>query len=186
MSELIDRMDRLRSAAARLRETIKEVKDAEECLEEAKKRLNELRERTLPDLFAEAGTDSIGLLANGNMPACDIKLKTRYHAVIPKENPQPAFEWLEGHGYGDLIKSVFTVRFDRQAHAAAYSFRLLLDREGISFEEKREVHHMTLTAFIKEQTEQHGTIIPLDTLGAYIGLEAIMKERTGQLKRSRK
>ena len=180
------KIDRLRAGAIAMREAIKEVRDAETRLEDAKKRLSHLRERTLPDLFAEVGTDSIGLSAEGNSPGCDLELKTRYHAVIPKENPEPAFEWLEAEGHGDLIKSTFTVRFDRQAHAAAYSFRLLLDREGVSFEEKMEVHWATLTAFVREQIEQHGAVIPLETLGARIGREAVLKEREEQPKRSRK
>lgn len=182
----IDKMDRLRAGAMAIREATKDVRDAEQRLEDAKKRLTELRERTLPDLFAEAGTDHFGLLAEGNSPACDIKLKTRYHAMIPKDNPEPAFEWLEAEGHGDLIKRTFAVLFGRGEEHAAQVFRKMLLVDGWNFDEKREVHHMTLTAFVREQIEQHGAVIPLETLGVHVGREAVLKERDEQPKRSRK
>jgi hypothetical protein len=182
----IDKLDRLRSAAARMRETTKEVRDVEERLEDAQRRLSELRERTLPDLFAEAGTDRIGLPAVGNSPACDLELKNYYHANIPKDNPEPAFKWLEAEGHGDLIKRTFTVSFGRGEEHAAGLFEKMLLVDGWNYDEKRTVHHMTLTAFVREQIEQVGAVIPLETLGAYVGREAVLRERTEQPKRSRK
>jgi hypothetical protein len=110
-------LDGLRNLASRARSLEQEKADLEERLKATNKELNELYFRTLPDVMDEAGVGSIALPADGNNPPVELKAQPYYAANIaagwPPERRQAAFDWLDQHGHGDLIKTEVTVRFDR-------------------------------------------------------------------------
>lgn len=170
-------MDRLRAGAAAMRDAQAAVDDAEAWLVATKARFNTLATKELPDLFAEAGTDHIGLPADGNHQACDVKLHNYYHAVIPKSDPETAFNWLSENDHVDIVKSTFTVRLGRGDDFTASVLRDVFNRNRIDFEEKREVPWQTLTAFVREQIEDFGAVLPLDVLGATVGTVAQIVDR---------
>jgi hypothetical protein len=107
-------LDGLRNLASRARSLEQEKADLEERLKATNKELNELYFRTLPDVMDEAGVGSIALPADGNNPPVELKAQPYYAANIaagwPQERRQAAFDWLDQHGHGDLIKTEVTVR----------------------------------------------------------------------------
>ena len=123
----------------------------------------------LPDLFDEMGIPSIGLDADGNMPACTAKVEPYYKAAIPKEDDGAAFDWLEANGAGDLIRNTFSISIDKADNDTANKLEDYLKTSGITFERKKAVPWTSLTAFVKEEIEERQRTPPLNLLGATVG-----------------
>lgn len=164
-----------------------EISDLESRLEKKKSELRDIKERDLVALLDEAGISMFDLPAVGNNPPYELRLKPYYHAVIPKDDPDSAFGWLETHEHGDLIKYTFTIRYGRGEEEDVAKFRVLLNQCEfvVDYEEKREVPWNTLTAFIKEQIETYGEVLPLKTLGATVGRIVDVKEKKEKVVKKR-
>jgi hypothetical protein len=173
-------LERVRDRLRELRDLEREQKDREHALRETGKKLNELRHRTLPELFSEVGIDRLGLVAEGNLPAYDASEAPFYHANIASDwepaRREAAFRWLDDNGHGDLIKTVITVQLGRDEHIRARELRDLLTARGYTFTDEKAVPWNTLTAFVREQ-DQAGNTLPLEVLGATIGRVVKLKER---------
>lgn len=175
-----DKLDMVRSKVRETRDALLTQKAAQERVAEISKTLNDLYHKQLPDLFMEAGIDSLGLEAEGNLPAFDTKLKPFYKASIPKDKEGEAFSWLEKQGHGDMIKNMFSVQFGMGDNTKAKKLEAFLKKEKISYECGRGVPWNTLTAFVKEQIEDRKvkpSDLPLDLLGAYVGRIVTIKPR---------
>jgi hypothetical protein len=156
--------------------------ELEERLKTTNKELNELYFRTLPDVMDEAGVGSIALPADGNNPPVELKAQPYYAANIaagwPPERRQAAFDWLDQHGHGDLIKTEVTVRFDRGDLAVAQQLIGDLKEDwNLDANVKQAVSHQTLTAWLREQVEEHQKLPPLDTIGATVGRVVKLKTK---------
>lgn len=177
---------RVRDAARRTRDLLLSLSDLDTQISEKKKELTTLKTQTLPDLLNAAKLTALTLEPEGNTPAYEVELKPWYNATISKDNPAPALNWLEEHGYGDIIKHIFTISFGRDEHIRARAFYNLLVEHGYSqFEEKRGVHPSTLQAFVKEQLEEYGTTLPRDLLHLEVGQTVKIGELKVQRKRGR-
>lgn len=171
-----DKLERARDLVREMRDLTLSIADQEERLREANKKFNELRHKTLPDFFAEVGLRELGLEAEGNEPAYLAKLRPYYKASIAadwdEERRNAAFDALEQHGLGDIIRRVFVVEVDRTnskaINAVRTALRSLEKRGKCSVSEKRDVPWTTLTATVREQLEK-GEALPLETLGATVG-----------------
>jgi hypothetical protein len=167
-----DRLVRVRAMAKNARDLQLDIQNTEEKLDERKTTLRKLMEHDLVDLFYEADIDHLGIPAEGNMPAFDLKLKPFCVANIaaswPEEKKTEAFSWLDEHGAGDMIKSTITIELNRGDLALMKKATAALRQSGVEFAVKLAVPHGTLTAFIKEQIKKHKTP-PLDVLGARVG-----------------
>lgn len=142
-------------------------------------KLRELKEKDIPDLMAEVGITVVGVPGHDDM-TCEVVQFV--HASIPKSGEVEAFKWLEDNEHGDLIKNSLIVDFNKEDAEAA---KRIYDRvvQMVAQEEisatpilKKGVHHMTLTAFVKEQLSE-GQDVPLATLGATVGNIAKFKEK---------
>ena len=178
-----DLLQRITAKAVAARDQAALIKDLEERLAQAKSALTLLTTVELPDLLDEAGTDTVGIPANGNLPAIDITLKPMYNANIaagwPDERRAAAFEWLDANGHGDLIKTEVKIAWPREMRDAALEFLNYVRRTyiGLAPEIKEMVHNQTLTAWFKQQVRQGGELPPLDVIGANMFRIAEMKER---------
>lgn len=145
------------------------------------KALNSIKFELLPEMFAEAGVDNIGLPAEGNKPAYDAKLVPFYKANIAadweEERRDKAFKELEKRGAGDLIKTEVTVLLPRGEREKLKALEKVLKSMKLDYEVAANVPHGTLTAWVKEQIVEHQKIIPLDTFGATMGMVVHIKER---------
>lgn len=168
-----DKLDKLRDAVKQYRDLSMQEADLEKRLDSVQRQLADMTKRTLPDLLDEAGVPDITIEAEGNMPAYSAKVMNYYHANIradwPKEKRNAAFDWLDKHKAGDLIKTVFTVELGRGEIKAAKKVQAALKKLKVPFDRERTVPWSTLTSFVKEQIEERQTTPPLDVLGAEVG-----------------
>lgn len=172
-----DTLERLRAAARTVRDLRRTAEDLTERLRETNAAVLDWEQRRLPDMFVEAGVDSVGLPAEGNLPAYDAALKPYYHANIPVDQQDAAFAWLDKAGHGDMVRYVITVSLGKGEDATAKKVMAGLDKAGVSYETKRGVPWNTLTAFVREQVEKYKTTPPLALLGATVGQIVQLKPR---------
>jgi hypothetical protein len=172
----------VREKAQEARELELEVQSMEETLAGKKKQLEEIYFSQLPDLMDQAGVDRVGLPALGNLPPMDATLVPYYRANIaanwPESRRQEAFEALTEFGHEDLIKTELTIFLPRERRAFAEQLAAqLLRNYDLSVVVRESVHHVTLTAWLKEQMEGHKPLPPLDVIGAQVGRVVRLKER---------
>jgi hypothetical protein len=175
-----DKLDTIRATIAQLRDNEFEVATLEERTDEIKKLIREAKEKTLPDMFDEAGVSKLGIDAVGNLPPYEIEVTDRYHANIPAERAPEAFDYLAKTGHEDLIKTIYTIEFGLKEGKAAQRFARSLEKAGIPYNAKQSVPWNTLTAWFKTETKRKPlSSSAMELLGASIGRVAkVVKQRT--------
>lgn len=171
-----DALIEVRNMARAMRDLSLEIKDLQEHIDQKQKQLTQLSMKDLPDLFDQHHIRSLGLEAEGNLPAYDIVASPYYKAVLPKEEDE-GLRWLEKNGHGDMIKRQYTVNLQMDSQKAATALRKFLEKHDLAFEEKETVPWTTLTAFVKEQIEKRHKTPPLEILGAVVGRIVKMKPK---------
>jgi hypothetical protein len=178
-----DKLEKLQGAVRDLRDRERQVADLEERLKQLKTEISDLRRRTLPEIFAEAHVDRVGLPAEGNQPAIDARLHKEYKAAIPASWPtakrETAFNTLDELELGNLQKLTFVVTFEAGQRERAEKFHARLTELNYAFSVTRAVHHATLSAALKERCEagQVPSLAQLDSIGGYIGTSVDLKQR---------
>jgi len=169
------------AAARRYRGIQLTIQNLEEQLAQAKRELRTMQFETLPDILDQAGVDQVGVPADGNQPAFDIKLTPFFQANIasdwPREKRDAAFQKLTDMGYGELIKTEINVTVPRHERQTALRIIAALEHFPVTPEIKESVHHKTLTAWLQEAFENNRELPPLDVIGAVISRIAKLKER---------
>ncbi len=165
-----DILKKLAAKTAELRDTELEIENLTERLKALNGRKYSIEREELPELMSEAGVDKIGIPAQGNMPAYDLKLAPYYTANIAAgwdpERRQRGFKYLEDNGAGDLIKTQIVISLPREEHDQA---KALADQlSDYSPEIKEAVHSATLTSWLKEKSEA-GEDVELDLIGGQVG-----------------
>lgn len=177
-----DKLERVRGEARNLRDLTLLQLEQTALLAETGRKINTLKSETLPGILGELGIRSIGLEAEGNMPAVDFSLAPYYKASIAADWPQPqqdaAFKWMDDNGHGDLIKRTITIELGRNDDKL---FKRVMDAlarvPAVEPTVKQGVSWNTLTAFVKEQIEKYKKSPPLELLGATVGQIVTMKPR---------
>lgn len=158
------------------------IKQKKQELSELESRLNTLAHVELPRFMLEVHQDVIGL------PSWDVDLKLQafYQANIgstwEEERREKAFAYLESRGDGDIIKAQLVIEAGKGSLATLKElqplFEKTLEEAGVdaTVTVNKSVHHMTLTAYVKEQVEA-GEEIELETLGAVVGNIVKIKKR---------
>lgn len=173
IEESPDRLLALKNAVAELRDMELEKKDIEQQLHDVNVALYKVTRETLPELFASAGVHNIGLDGYGNLPAYTAKLDTEIRASISKDWPEEkrdaAFSWLAEQGAEDLIKATIIVSFDKTEIEAALELRRKLMKQEYDVTMDMSVHHMTLSAWLRERWAEKDLPPNIDTIGGYVG-----------------
>jgi hypothetical protein len=174
-----DRLDRLRTKAAELRDIELELEDIEARATELKMKVHVLTRSELPELFAAAQVTRIDLAPKGNIPAYEAKLGTEYRSGIPAswepDRREKGFTWLIAHDGADLIKTVVTIEYEKGDVEKAMDLRtLLVDKYDIPAEDiavDMTVHHATLTSHLRELIDTNDGKVPegIDAIGGYVG-----------------
>ena len=141
------------------------VASLEEQLTEAKAIRRDIAEKQLPDLLDEAGLGDSTI----NTPAGHIvKMSETIRGSIPKGNEQPAFEWLEDHDNGALIKRTFTIEFGKGDDKWADKFErdCRQRKKSLNIKRKMAVNPMSLQSFVRQQLDA-GVAIPMDVFGVF-------------------
>ena len=178
-----DLLHKIERTAFELQEQVQVVKDLEQRLDEAKAAQRKLERETLPDLLAQASLKEMKFSAHGNFPAFEIKIRPFARASIaaswPHEKREEAFDWLDSHGHGDLIKTEVVVNLPKEARSNALELIGKLRAEGFEPSVSEQVHHGTLSKWLKEMIKR-GEMVPLDLIGGEVGTEAKMKTSTDE------
>lgn len=158
-------MDRIEGLAQEHLDAEARVASLEEQLREAKAVMRDISEQRLPTLLDEAqlGESKITTPA-GHI----VQMTTTIRGSIPKGSEQPAFDWLEEHNNGSLIKRTFQIEFGKGDETWANKFeRDCAQRvRPLNIKRKKGVHPQSLQAFVRQQLEA-GVPIPMETFGVY-------------------
>ena len=148
--------------------------------------------RELPDMMSDVRQNYLELPAEGNHPAVGFKIKPYYKANIDNNSPlsMQAYDWLEQHGEGDIIKRSVTASLGKDSGEEYAQITEFLDSQGVDYESKFGVPWNTLTAWLKDRhqrwLDQQGKSIrpedridmpPLEPFGAYIGQVVDVKDK---------
>jgi hypothetical protein len=154
-------LEELALLAERLQEADLEVARAEEALRRAQKIQSDLAEHQIPEKMDEVGVETFRTKSGFT-----ISVKETIRASIPAARKDEAFQWLEDHGHGGLIKRTVVVGFDREEEAQARNLVQQLGSEFENVKTDRKVEPSTLRAFIAERLRAEEDI-PLALFGAY-------------------
>lgn len=153
-------LDQMTALARALVDADGYVKEMESNLQDAKERARVLREETIPSAMQELGLEEIKLETGQKL-----SVKQDVYASIPKDYKAAAYQWLEDHGFGGLIKTAVSVYYGKGELEEAQVLSEKLHDIGLSPELTQEIHAQTLKAFLREQISA-GATIPLDLFGA--------------------
>lgn len=164
--------DSLREIVALAHQQLTIQRDIEE-LETRLKRLNAilltLSTESLPAAMAEAQLKEFTLDTGET-----IQVKEDFIVGIPAPRREEAYNWLEEHGFGGLIKTEITIAFGKGELERAQKLLLALSKKKLPAELSRNVMWQTLKAFISEQVRE-AKPVPLDLFGAIPMNKAIIK-----------
>lgn len=142
-------------------------------LKEANAHKAKLETDLIPSLMAGAGAIEKFTLADGT----SIMLKDELYASITEAKREEAFNWLETHGHGDVIKETLALNLGRGAVAQQRAAALIVaaEQNGVDdYTRKSAVHPGTLQALLKEQLAE-GVEVPKETFGVFQQRRAIIK-----------
>ena len=139
------------------------IETGEKMLAEKKRELRRVSEELLPAAMREHGLSEIR-----TDDGARVTVRQVVRASIPVARRAEAFRWLEANGFADLIKHKITASLGRGDDDLARQALLELANLGIEASDEPSVHHSTLSAFVREQTEQ-GVSVPDELLGVFRG-----------------
>lgn len=179
------RIDAVRGLAKDALDLELELADLEARAAEKAEKLNLLYHQSLPDAMDQAGVLSVDLDAQGNAPACTLKVEPFYRASIsskwPYERQRAAYAEVADKGGAAIIKCTVSVAFDKQDRPKAQKLQKRL--EGMGFNPKlfENVHHMTLTSWLSEEYPRRAQSgepqVDLEKIGAVAGRIARLKPK---------
>ncbi len=136
-----------------------EIADLEARLKERNKDLKKVSEEDLPDLMMELGMMEFKLTSGKT-----VKVKQDFYAKIPDARFTEAIAWLDGRGFGGIVKATVTAPFGMSERDKALELVDNLKSHGVAVEMKQGIHPSTLKSFIKERLEKEERI-PFDLFG---------------------
>jgi hypothetical protein len=174
-----DMIEKIKALALRARTREKAVAMLSNSLAEAKRQLDHVLTVELPELMDQAGIPSVTITDGNNVYT--VNVKTSYNANIAaswdQERRKAAFDWLDNHGHGSLIKTEVVTSFPRDDRDQVAEFIGYLDEAGHSYMKKEGVHAGTLSSWLKEMITS-GRTPPLDVIGGYVERVAKIKEES--------
>jgi hypothetical protein len=163
-----------------LRDLDGHIADLEHALAEKKARHLLIRERELVDLLDAAGQNKAGLPPEGNQSGFDVEIANYYHANISSDweprRRDRAFSWIRRHHPG-MLRSTLTVSLGKGSEKQLKKLESACRKLKIPFSVEFGVPWNTLTAFVREQIEEHRRRPPLELLGATAGRVAKIKKQ---------
>jgi hypothetical protein len=178
-----DKLDKITEKMREARDLKMEIASLEEQVKNLKKSFLEIVHRQLPDLMNEVNQGTMTLLAEGNYPAYRFNLKPFYKANIDNNDSTAveAYQWLEDHGEGDIIKRTITASLGKDSQVLHEKLCEIMDNLGVAYDTKLGVPWNTLTAWLKERhaaslRNDEVEMPSLELFGATIGQVAEMKE----------
>lgn len=144
----------------------RELTELQEDMDRKKEELRKVQEYDLPEAMSECGITEFK-----HKDGFKVSVKPFYSGKISPENIEAAHDWLRKNNFEGIIKHNLKIELGKGQDDIAGEVKEFIKALGLSFEDKEGVHHSTLNAFIKEQTEM-GTEIPSSLFGVFIGRKA--------------
>lgn len=166
LTALVDKLDNAEAICEQL----------EEQLKAAQQVARELRENTIPELMQSIGVKEI-TTESGVYVALKEEVRASFFTKEP-EKRLPAYEWLRENHHDGLIKNQVSVQFNREQDQLAAKFVEYCRQFDVpvNLEQKQEIHHQTLLAFLREQIRE-GAEVPLEKFGAFVQKFAKVKRK---------
>ncbi len=139
------------------------VLQLEQELKQAKETFRHISENQMPKLMEEAEMEDFT-----NKDGVSITIDSVIRGSIPAATANQAFDWLEDHGNGGLIKREFKIDFGKDDDKWADKFErdLAQRKKPLNVKRKKAVHPQSLQAFVRGQLSE-GVPIPMDVFGVY-------------------
>jgi len=156
-----EKMRRLGELARYQLKVEQELAELETAVVTKKQELAKVSEMDIPDLMDEIGIDEFRL-SNG------VRLTVSPYFTGKITTPQ-ALEWLEDNDYGDLIKGQVSIPYPKGFDQAQLkAIVMMAEQLGLRADNREEVHHSTLKAWIKEMVTK-GVEFPRELFNVYVG-----------------
>lgn len=144
--------------------------------DELKKRKNEILSRVLPDFMDEKRIEDF------SVDGKKFEVKPYFKASIPSDDPDPGHNWLEEHGYGDIIKNTIVITLPKDSEDMAKEIEDTIRQryQQAVVERKRAVPWASLTSWLKElwtSEDPEKVLPPLDIMGATVGRVVKVSEK---------
>jgi len=156
MAQLSD----LVAKASELRILNNEIERRENDLIALKEQQSALSEHIIPKMMAELKIDEFKL--SGNFK---VTVKDHYFGKILG---MEGYKWLKEQGFGDIVKAKLEIPYDFTDPGTIEIIKKLAEKQGFMVINNTSVHHMTLGAFLREQTKA-GLEFPPDKITVYPG-----------------
>lgn len=154
-----DILTRLSAAAADLLTAKAELEAAQDSLNTAQARVNDLEQKLIPDLMDEAGMDKFTTREGVHVALVkDVRANTK--------NPD-LHEWLRSTGNGGLIKSVVTVPFTKGHDDDARELVKELGKRELRADFVQDVAWNSLQTLVRDMMKK-GEEVPLAQLNIHL------------------
>ena len=141
------------------------ISEVEDRLADLKRQKRKLAEIEIPDVMNEVGLKEFKL-TNG----LKVNIKNVFTGKITQENADEAFKWLDEHGHGGIVKGQVVIPFRLDAPKETIrKIEEFAEQMGYTAEEKLQVHHMTLSAFIKDRIMNGDPDFPRELFNVWAG-----------------
>lgn len=138
------------------------ILDSQNALKDLNEQFLKLSQEDLPNAMFEAGLKELRL-DTGEL----VKVKPDFNCGIPLERKEEAFNWLEEHEFGGMVKTKVIAEFGKGELERAQVLAAALIKKKLNVALAREVHWQTLKAWIVEGARMEiPRKIPTDLFGA--------------------
>lgn len=141
--EVGDSLEQLKKLVSALKLVNADIKTKEEELAFLKKQEVQLSHEAIPDLLNQKGLSRVKLDTGD-----EVRVSECVSATVPDEKRDKFFEWLEGRGDDDIVKTL--VAIDRTEHEVLTEFYAVMNKLGLSYKAEKNVHPSTLKKYFKE------------------------------------
>lgn len=159
---------------------LKEIDDYSSKLEEEQR---DIEETKIPEVM-----NQLNMVEFSMRDGFKLKIEPKFQgSIVMKDEGKAAQQlaYIEKIGGGDLIKTTFTIDFNKGHEAEAEEFVKLMKELGIAYKTKRGIHASTLASYVKAKIEA-ATDVPLDELGWRYFNKASVKKKNFKLRKRRK
>jgi uncharacterized small protein (DUF1192 family) len=143
-----------------------EVERAEAHLKKMKEDRDDLRRRRIPDLM-----DELNCRTHETKAGLKVTVKNVVKASITDKTRNAAIAWFDEQNLGRMVKNEFTLKLSKGEEDRATQLRHAIEGLGLEYKNKKNVHHSTLSAFIKER-DAAGESTPDELFNVYRYSEA--------------
>jgi hypothetical protein len=140
--------------------------------EDLSNRLNDVRMRQLPEAMQRVGVDKFRCAETGT--EAELKFECSGALGSDEEERERKLNILCEHGADEIVKTEVIAAFGKGEDIKAQALLGELSRRQLNVAMRRNIHHQTLKAWIKERMEE-GATLPLSEIGLWYGQIAKIK-----------